>query len=248
MNTELTPSAQIIAETVSSLNEFASAVPAPMHPLIATPAFVAGLAAYLTLLAEASRVMNLTSDASPDHLLRTHVRDSLAPLLAGLEPPEALLDIGTGGGFPAVPLALAWPGTSVTMTESIGKKARFLQRLVDGIPLPNARVVQGRVEDAATGLPGHAFSMITARGVAHTATVFHYALPFLTEHGRLILWKGERDLAELEDPPFVAMMRRFHCNAAVAGYALPGIERNSKLVILQMEPASRGQPPRRNCS
>ena len=248
MDTELTPSAQIIAEVTSSLKEFASAIPAAMRPMIATPAFITGLATYLSLLHEASQVMNLTSDASPEHLLRTHVRDSLAPLLAGIDPPETLLDIGTGGGFPAVLLALAWPDTSVTMTESIGKKARFLQHLVESIPLPNAHVIHGRVEDAATALPDHAFSMITARGVAHTATVFHYALPFLTDHGVLILWKGERDLAELEDPPFVAAMRRLRCSPAIVSYALPGIERNSKLVILQMAPASRGQPLRRNRS
>jgi 16S rRNA (guanine527-N7)-methyltransferase len=217
-------------------------------PAICTDAFCEGLAQFLTLLAETHEVMNLTSDADPGHLLATHIRDSLAPLLVGLEAPHSLLDIGTGGGFPAVPLALAWPTTTVTMSESIGKKAHFLESLIDGVPLPRGRVVHGRVEDHASALPERAFDMITARGVAHIATVLQYALPFLASNGRLVLWKGERDLAELQDPPFVATLHRVHCTATVLDYALPGVERNSKLVILQVTPTLSGRSSGRNGS
>jgi 16S rRNA (guanine527-N7)-methyltransferase len=217
-------------------------------PAICTDAFCEGLAQFLTLLAETHEVMNLTSDADPGHLLATHIRDSLAPLLVGLEAPHSLLDIGTGGGFPAVPLALAWPTTTVTMSESIGKKVHFLESLIDGVPLPRGRVVHGRVEDHASALPERAFDMITARGVAHIATVLQYALPFLASNGRLVLWKGERDLAELQDPPFVATLHRVHCTATVLDYALPGVERNSKLVILQVTPTLSGRSSGRNGS
>src|SRR5450756_3034323 len=110
-----------------SMNDFTAALPIGKRPAICTDTFCAGLASFLTLLAQTNEVMNLTSDADPGHLLATHIRDSLAPLLVGLEAPHLLLDIGTGGGFPAVPLALAWPTTTVTMSESIGKKAHFLE-------------------------------------------------------------------------------------------------------------------------
>jgi 16S rRNA (guanine527-N7)-methyltransferase len=219
-----------------------------VRPAICTNAFCAGLVSFLTLLAETSEVMNLTSDADPRHLLAIHIRDSLAPLVVGLEAPTSLLDIGAGGGFPAVPLALAWPTTTVTMSESIGKKARFLESLVDGVPLHGACVVHGRVEDHASSLPERAFDMITARGVAHITTVLQYALPLLASNGRLVLWKGERDLTELQDPPFVAMLHHVHCAATVLNYTLPGVERNSKLVILQVTPALSGRSSRRNGS
>jgi len=240
------PYRQLVTETALSLSAFASDLPAAARPSIAAPTFIAGLAAYLAALHEANEMMNLTADADPTHLLATHIRDSLAPLIVGLQVPRALLDIGTGGGFPAVPLALAWPDTSVTMTESIGKKARFLETLVTSVPLPRAHVLHGRAEDPLTGLPGHGFDMITARGVAHVATVLSYALPLLADHGMLVLWKGERDLAELEDPPFVAAMQRLRCETAVLGYTLPGVERNSKLVILQVATEPRARSPRRN--
>jgi 16S rRNA G527 N7-methylase RsmG len=90
--------------------------------------------------------------------------------------------------------------------------------------------------------------MITARGVAHIATVLQYALPLLASNGKLVLWKGERDLAELQDPPFVATLHRVHCTATVLDYVLPGVERNSKLVILQVTPAPGGWSSRRNGS
>lgn len=241
-------STQLLLVVQQSMEAFAAALPLRVRPAIRTDAFCAGLASFLTLLAETNEVMNLTSDANPRHLLATHIRDSLAPLLVGLEAPHSLLDIGTGGGFPAVPLALAWPTTAVTMSESIGKKAHFLESLVGGVPLPGTRVVHGRVEDHASALPERAFDMITARNVAHIATVLQFALPLLASNGRLVLWKGERDLAELQDPPFVATLHRVHCTATVLDYALPGVERNSKLVILQVTPTLSGRSSRRNGS
>ena len=241
-------STQLLPAVRKSMNDFAAALPVGERPAISTDTFCAGLASFLTMLAQTNEVMNLTSDADPGHLLATHIRDSLAPLLVGLESPHSLLDIGTGGGFPAVPLALAWPTTTVTMSESIGKKAHFLESLVGSVPLPGARVVHGRVEDHASTLPERAFDMITARSVAHIATVLQYALPLLASNGRLVLWKGERDLAELQDPPFVATLHRVHCTATVLDYALPGVERNSKLVILQVTPTLSGRSSRRNGS
>jgi 16S rRNA (guanine527-N7)-methyltransferase len=121
------------------------------------------------------------------------------------------------------------------MTEAIAKKARFLQEAVQSLPLTNARVVHGRVEDPATGLPRRAFDMVTVRGVARVATVFDYAEPLLAAPGgTLVLWKGERDLAELTSPDLGSKLRHAHCTVSVRRYALPGVERNANLVILEM--------------
>src|SRR5450756_1913719 len=241
-------STQLLPIVRQSMNDFAAALPVGERPVICTDMVCAGLASFLTLLAGANEVMNFTSNADPGHLLTTHILNTLAPLLVGLEAPRSLLDIGTGGGFPAVPLALAWPASMVTMSESIGKKAHFLDSLVDGVPFDGARDIHGRVEEHASALPARAFDMITARGIAHIATVLQYALPLLASTGRLVLWKGERGLAELQDPPFVATLHRVHCTATVLDYALPGVERNSKLVILQVTPTLSGRSSRRNGS
>ncbi|HWQ21791.1 MAG TPA: RsmG family class I SAM-dependent methyltransferase, partial [Clostridia bacterium] len=172
MNTADTSNATELLPLVrESMMDFSRVLSPANRPAVCTDAFCTGLASFLALLARANEVMNLTSDADPSHLLATHVRDSLAPLIVGLESPHSLLDIGTGGGFPVVPLALAWPTARATMTESIGKKARFLESLLAGVPLPGSRVIHGRVEDPVSALPQRAFDMITARGVAHVATV-----------------------------------------------------------------------------
>ena len=89
-------STQLLPVVRQSMNDFAAALPVGERPAICTDTFCAGLASFLTLLAETNEVMNLTSDADPGHLLATHIRDSLAPLLVGLEAPRSLLDIGTG--------------------------------------------------------------------------------------------------------------------------------------------------------
>jgi len=185
-------STQLVPIVRQSMNDFAAALPVGERSAICTNAFCAGLASFLALLAETNEVINLTSDADPRHLLITHIRDSLAPLLVGLEAPHSLLDIGTGGGFPAVPLALAWPTTTVTMSESIGKKAHFLESLVGNVPLPGARVIHGRVEDHASALPERAFDMITARSIAHIATVLQYALPLLASNADWCCGKEKR--------------------------------------------------------
>jgi 16S rRNA (guanine527-N7)-methyltransferase len=136
-----------------------------------------------------------------------------------------------------VPLALAWPETAVTLVESIGKKARFLQHVVDLLPLPRATVVAQRIESSGA-LSRSSFDMITARGVASVEVLYDYALPLLTPGGKLVMWKGEDDLAILEEPRFCSRMKEMHCTASVIAYRLPGIERHSKLVILQVAPTS----------
>lgn len=211
---------------------FATLLPVRYQPVLSDARFLHGLTQYLALLARENEHMNLTADAAPDHLLVSHVRDSLVPLLLDIDPPSALLDIGSGGGFPAVPLALAWPQTAVTMVDSIGKKVRFLDCLCREIPLPRAQAVRGRVEDPATLLPAHAFDMITARGVARIAAVFRYAQPLLAKRGKLVLWKGERDLAELEDPSCSLLFRTAGYAPTVLDYHLPNIDHISKLIIL----------------
>lgn len=236
MGTDMQPDMTTLRDEVAAaMHELAALLPADAPVTIEDDLVTTRLTAYLTLLADAGRVMNLTSDANPRVVLSRHVRDSFAPLLVGLTAPRQLLDIGSGGGFPAIPLALAWRDTSVTMTESIAKKARFLQDAVQSLPLTNARVVHGRVEDPTTRLPRRAFDMVTVRGVARVATVFDYAEPLLAAPGgTLVLWKGERDLAELTSPDLDTKLRHAHCTASVRRYTLPGVERNANLVILEM--------------
>jgi 16S rRNA (guanine527-N7)-methyltransferase len=148
----------------------------------------AGLDRLARFLAELDRWrarINLTGRLSAAALVE-HTAESLS---GGrfLEPGAKVADIGTGGGFPGVPLAIARPDLEVTWVEPREKRAAFLRHVQRSIPVSNARVTAMRFAD----LPVGAFDAATSRAVA-IAKAFREA-PFLLRHGRLVLWTTEPD-------------------------------------------------------
>lgn len=150
------------------------------------------LQAYAELVHETNRHMNLTGAKDPETLWTRHVLDSLylAPLLAGR---EKLLDIGSGGGFPALPLAVVYPELSVTMLESTGKKVRFLNRCAQDLPCPGAAAIQERAENLGHHAQHRAqYDIVTARAVTSLAVLIELSLPFLKVGGHLLAMKGRK--------------------------------------------------------
>lgn len=152
------------------------------------------LLAYLALLAKWNRTYNLTAVRDPGEMVSRHVLDSLAilPLVHG----DTLADLGSGAGLPGIPLAIARPGLAVTLVESNGKKARFLREAVRSLPLPNVRVVQARVQDAAGS-----FDTVAARAFASLADMLAWAGQLLAPDGRWLALKGHADAAEIAAIP-----------------------------------------------
>jgi len=148
----------------------------------------------LELLAADPR--SLTSVRDPAEAWRAHVADSLT----GLEVPELrmageIADLGAGAGFPGIVLALALPGASVDLIESVGRKCDFMREAISDAGIENARAVNARSEELATsGAPGReAYDAVTARAVARLATLAELASPLLRDGGVLVAWKGKRD-------------------------------------------------------
>jgi 16S rRNA (guanine527-N7)-methyltransferase len=146
---------------------------------------------FVSLLLEANAVTNLTSARTPEEV-EVHVADSLTivPYVRG-----PLIDVGSGGGFPAIPLAIV-TGIEVTLVESVLKKARFLESVVEALGLP-VRVRAQRAEDAARD-PAlrERFASATARAVSNASTVLELTLPFLALGGVAVLQRGR--VAEVE--------------------------------------------------
>lgn len=161
----------------------------------ATDAQIADLTAFLGLLTEANAVMNLVGpDTIPDFWNR-HAWDS-AQLLALR--PDALTwaDLGAGAGFPGVVLAILLkgrPGAHVWLIDSLGKRCRFLQQIVDALDLP-ATVVNGRAEAQAITV-----DVVTARAVAPMEKLLGYAQPYFQRGAQGLFLKGERAEAELKE-------------------------------------------------
>ena len=157
----------------------------------------ARLARYLDLLFEANQTMNLTriTDRAQAELL--HVADSLTALPFLPAGPHKLADLGSGGGVPGIPLAVARPDAQVLLVESTKKKAAFLRRAVEQLGLTNVQVSDERVEDLGLSARRGTFDVATARAVALLPWLIEWAVPLLKKGGALLAMKGERATEEI---------------------------------------------------
>lgn len=152
----------------------------------------AKLLAYLELLAKWNRTHNLTAIRDPLEAVSHHVLDSLA-VLPEL-PAGALADVGSGGGLPGIPIAIAQPARSVTLNDASRKKGAFLRQAVIELKLANARVHVGRIEQWR---PLERFAVVISRGFAGLATFIARCRHLVAEGGVLAAMKGAYPGAEL---------------------------------------------------
>ncbi len=154
---------------------------------------------YLDLLFAANERMNLTRITDRAAAEVQHVGDALT-LLPFLPPGKfTLADVGSGGGVPGIPLAIARPDARVTLIESTKKKALFLEEAVMTLRLKNVRIMPDRAEAfGARGSPGHEkFDIVTVRAVAPMTELATWCLPLLKAHGKLLAAKGPKVADEL---------------------------------------------------
>jgi 16S rRNA (guanine527-N7)-methyltransferase len=153
------------------------------------------------LLIAWTEAINLTAIREPAAVAREHLLDSLAavPLLRRFDRAGSVLDLGSGGGLPGIPLAVALPDARVLLVESISKKARFLSTAVAAIGLaPRVAVANERAEAladvGAPGRPADGWDVVTVRAVAAMPRLIGLAFPLLRPGGRLVAWKrGDLD-------------------------------------------------------
>jgi 16S rRNA (guanine527-N7)-methyltransferase len=157
-----------------------------------TEPFFDALEQYVALLLEANETINLTRVVEPDAVARLHLLDALAalPLLDALAPTNAI-DLGSGGGVPGLPLAIARRSIRWTLVDSSAKKAKLLRRFADQLALTNLSVLAERAE-----LLGHdpayreRHDLVTARACAPLPVLAELALPLVRPGGHLVAWKG----------------------------------------------------------
>ena len=170
--------------------------------IVLEPAELEQLAAYLQLLYEANQRMNLTAVRDPDEAWNRHLLDSLSllPLLQSVEAGR-VLDLGSGGGLPGIPLAITMPQVHFMLLEATGKKATFLSETAGALGLDNIEVLDERAE--TIGEPGcvhrGAWDVVTARAVGPMNVLLELAVPLLVEGGLLLAIKGERAKSELAE-------------------------------------------------
>jgi 16S rRNA (guanine527-N7)-methyltransferase len=167
-----------------------------------------------------NRKVNLTAVRERDQMETLHLNDSLAarPLLQG----RTILDVGTGPGFPGLPLAICEPGRHFTLLDSNNKKIMFVQHAAALLGLDNVTAVKARAEDYA---PGHRFDTVIARAVAATPKLVEMAGHHVGEGGVLVALKGRHPAEELEElaAPW---------SHEVTELDVPGLERGSRHAVL----------------
>ena len=154
--------------------------------------FLDGVERYVGLLLDANRRVNLTRVVEPSEVARLHLLDALAALpLLDAAAPHRVVDLGSGGGVPAIPLALARPDIEWLLVDSVGKKAAILRGFVDALGLRNVDVSADRAESLGRD-PAHRerFGVATARACASLPVLAELALPLVAVGGRLLAWKG----------------------------------------------------------
>jgi 16S rRNA (guanine527-N7)-methyltransferase len=166
------------------------------------------LGQFLALLLAMNEQMNLTAVTKPDEAWSRHLLDalSLVPHLANVPPNARLLDVGSGGGVPGLPLAIARPDLQVTLLDATEKKVAFLNAAAAKLGLTNVEAVCGRAESIDLG---ESFEVVTARAVAKISALVPWTAPFAKKGGRLLFIKGAR--ADIELGEAKAVLRRFRC-------------------------------------
>jgi 16S rRNA (guanine527-N7)-methyltransferase len=155
----------------------------------------AALETVLELLAvERASVSSVTE---PPEAWKVHVEDSLSGLVVDdLGRAARIADIGSGAGFPGLPLAVALPATRVDLVESVGRKCEFIRRAILAAGIANAETIDARSEELAAAAGREAYDAVTARAVGRLSTLAELASPLLREGGVLVAWKGRRDAGE----------------------------------------------------
>jgi 16S rRNA (guanine527-N7)-methyltransferase len=185
----------------------------------------------------------ITSVRDPAQGVDVHVADSLVALdLQVVRDTRRIADLGSGGGFPGLVLAIALPQARVALVESVARKGGFLRRAAERLALGNVEVVAARAEAWPAGLGMH--DLVTARALAPLSVLVEYAAPLLEVGGHLVAWKGRVDEAEEADGRAAAAILGMSepVGAAVSPFADAG--ERSLYLNSKVSPTPAGYPRR----
>jgi 16S rRNA (guanine527-N7)-methyltransferase len=153
---------------------------------------------YVLMIQETNKVMNLTGIDEEEEMYEKHFYDSLLFSFGEDLTNKKLLDVGSGAGFPGVPLAIVYPQLTLTLLEPIGKRASFLQKVVDELKLNNVTVVSDRCEDYSKK-HNEEYDIVTARAVSRLNILLELACQLIKVNGLFVALKGKIAPEELQE-------------------------------------------------
>lgn len=185
---------------------------------------------YMKIFLEENSKVNLISKNDEKYLWEKHVSDSLAieNFLKKFDTSKikTILDIGTGGGFPSIPIAITYPHLKVTALDSIAKKIRAVQTIKDKLNIENLEPICTRVENLDAK-----FDMITSRAVSSLKNICEYALPKLKKGGYFVAYKSRKTPQEIEEAN--SILKKYNSKIVdIIEYSLPLEENHERNLIV----------------
>jgi 16S rRNA (guanine527-N7)-methyltransferase len=202
---------------------------------------------YLDLI-ETNKVMNLTAITEMHEVISKHFLDSLQIVRAVpdiAERPYSVIDVGTGAGFPGIPMAIAWPELRLFLLDSLNKRILFIRSEADKLGLSHVTADHGRAEDFGRN-PAYRekFDLCVSRAVANLSTLSEYCTPFIHKNGRFIPFKSGNVDEELLSAGHALM--RLGCTVRnTVRFSLPGGSGDRSLILIEKTGATPKQFPRK---
>lgn len=197
-------------------------------------------------LIEWNQKFNLTAIRDAESIRVKHFLDSFSCVLAWkANPPLRLVDIGTGAGFPGIPLKIIYPNMHLTLVESVGKKAMFCQHIVRVLGLEGVEVIQARAEDIGQRpAQRESYDWAAARAVANLNVLSEYLLPLVKVGGRMLAQKGESGPAEAQSAEKVLKLLGGKLQQLIPVH-LPGVADERYLILVEKVAATPLKYPRK---
>jgi 16S rRNA (guanine527-N7)-methyltransferase len=191
--------------------------------------------------------VNLTSIVEPEEIVTKHFLDSLSvyQVLQTLSPTLSLIDVGSGAGFPGLPLKIALPRLRLTLLESTGKKTAFLQHIIQVLNLAGVTVLTARAEEAGRRRDQRErYDVAVARAVAPLPVLAEYMLPLVKVGGLVVVQKGQHPAEEIKEAANALGILGGKISQ-VLPVVVPGLAAERHLLVIQKNKATPPQYPRR---
>jgi len=202
---------------------------------------------YQQILLEWNQYMNLTRITDPTEIAVKHFLDSLSIYIALQKLPRtfALIDVGTGAGFPGIPLKIALPSIRLSLVESTGKKAAFLEEVIEHLKLSHTKVIHARAEEVGQEISHRQqYHIAVARAVGRLPVLVEYLLPLVKVGGFAIAQKGQHPTEELAEAQW-GIRKLGGYPARTTPITVPGLEAERQLIIIKKKISTPKIYPRR---
>src|SRR5574339_442756 len=207
---------------------------------------VMALITYEKELIEWNQKFNLTAIRDTESIRTKHFLDSFSCVLAWrASPPERLIDVGTGAGFPGIPLKIIYPNLKLTLVESVGKKVTFCKHMVEVLGLEHVEVIQARAEDLGQDADHREkYDWAVARAVANLNVLSEYLIPLVKIGGTVLAQKGESGPAEAQSAEHAMKLLGGKLKQVIP-VNLPGVVDDRYLILVDKAAATPPKYPRK---